>query len=1277
MSALARVLAAALRWGLGLCALVLVCAALYVSLGRQLAPLVAEYQQEVETRARDALGQPLRIGSLEGRWQGFAPLLIAHDVELGEGEQAVHLDQVRLVPDVLGSLLARQPRIANLELEGVRLALLQDEAGAWQLKGLPQRDDAPPPDIARVLEAAQALGRVSVLDSQLTVEPFGASAQTLTYINLSLRNGMRSQRLDGRLRLPDGQPLALQLRTRLQPQTWREAEAELYVSLPQSDWAQWLPASLTRDWRLERLQAGGDLWLSWAESQVQRVSARLNAAQVAGHYVEREGVALQDLSFNAHFQRSDQGFEAIVDDLAFSQGETRWGDVRVGLVQQRDNAAHEERWSLGVDRLDIAPLVPLVEALAPLPETARTLLATLKPHGRVAQLSLDYRPAREGAQRLQFAANLEAVGFAAYQASPAAENVSGSVQGDLASGELRLDARNFMLHLTTLFPEPWRYPEAHARLLWQLDDEAFTLRSPYLRVSGEEGEIAGDFLIRLRRDPAAEDYMDLRVGLREGDAAHTAKYLPTRSPGLSPALAEWLQTAIRGGRINQGFFQYQGSLNKGADAAARSLSLYFDVEGAELAFQPGWPVLREARGQVFVEDSGVRVRVPEGQILESRVSDVRADIPSVTPGQAPRLRLTAELQSSVEDALQILQQAPLGTAQTFADWQGSGALQGALDLDLPLRKGLAPTVVVDFAAEGASLNLPQPVLALSDIHGAFRYDTARGLSAPAIRAQLLGTQVQGKAIAEGRNGQAVSRLDANGRLPLATLTEWLGVRQALPLSGQLPYQLRLTLGQNNKELRVQSSLKGLAVDLPAPFGKAAGESRDAEWRMTFAGAEQGYWFDYANLASLAFAAPAGRIREGRGELRLGDGPAILPRTAGLWVRGRLSELDLSTWQTALEPYRSVDRGDAQQLLKAVQLNIARFSGFGTQIDGLAVDLQPRPAGWSLGVESVLTKGRIELPEADGVPIVANLDYLRLPAAEVRGADAEAVDTPDPLAEFDPRSVPALDLRIAQVMQGEQLLGAWSLKARPQADGVIFRDLDIGLKGLQLGGEAGWRGTPGATRSWYKGRLQGKALEDVLVAWGFAPTVTSESFRLDVDGNWPGSPAWVSLKRFSGSMDAALRKGQLVEVQGSAQALRVFGLLNFNSIGRRLRLDFSDLFGKGLSYDRIKGLLDADVGVFQTRTPITLTGPSSNLELNGTLDMVDQRIDAKALVTLPVTNNLPLAALIVGAPAIGGALFVVDKLLGDRVARFASVQYNVRGPLQEPDITFDKPFEKPQ
>ena len=149
----------------------------------------------------------------------------------------------------------------------------------------------------------------------------------------------------------------------------------------------------------------------------------------------------------------------------------------------------------------------------------------------------------------------------------------------------------------------------------------------------------------------------------------------------------------------------------------------------------------------------------------------------------------------------------------------------------------------------------------------------------------------------------------------------------------------------------------------------------------------------------------------------------------------------------------------------------------------------------------------------------------------------------------------------------------------------------------------------------------------------------------------------------------------MEVDGSAQVVRIFGLLNFNAIGRRLRLDFSDLFGKGLSYDRVKGVLNARNGVYSTSKPILMTGPSTNLEINGTLNMVTDQVNAKLLVTLPVTNNLPLAALLVGGPAAGGAMFLLNKLIGDQVSRFASVQYSIQGPWNDPKITFDKPFEK--
>ena len=92
-------------------------------------------------------------------------------------------------------------------------------------------------------------------------------------------------------------------------------------------------------------------------------------------------------------------------------------------------------------------------------------------------------------------------------------------------------------------------------------------------------------MIRLMRDPGAEDYMDLQVGLSDGDARFTAKYLPTQLPGMNKSLANWLKTAIRSGHVEQGYFQWQGSLNRGAAAEAHVMNLYFKVRDR----RPGWP----------------------------------------------------------------------------------------------------------------------------------------------------------------------------------------------------------------------------------------------------------------------------------------------------------------------------------------------------------------------------------------------------------------------------------------------------------------------------------------------------------------------------------------------------------------------------------------------------------------------------------------------------------------------------------------------------------------
>jgi uncharacterized protein (TIGR02099 family) len=1245
--------------------------ALYVSLGRQLVPLIGEYRAEVQEQAQAALDMPVQIGRLEGHWQGFTPVLLASEVMVGEGGTALRLDQVRVVPDLWASLLARSVRLAHVQLRGLQVSVVEEPAGGWRVKGLPLREEKPF-DPEQALRQLQWVQELSVLDSQLTLEPLEHPPLALTYVGISLTSQATSQRLDVRLTLPDGQAVALNLRSQTRPEQWRQASAQVYLDLPQSDWARWLPPRLLGAWHLSQARAGAQVWLDWRQGSAQSAMIHLAAPAIDSHYAERDPVQLTDLALDAWLQRSTEGYAVTVDSLQFKHAGAHW-ESRFKANQQAASPTHEERWKIQAAHVDLNALSPIALALAPLPPALASTLEHLKVRGALDNLALDVRPQASGDQRLAFSANLDRVAFEAYHGAPAAANVTGAISGDLGRGELRLATDDFMLHLDPIFAKPWFYQKAAARLTWSLDRETFTLAAPYIKVSGEEGQVAADFLIRLPFDTQREPYMDLRVGMTAGDGRFTGKYLPAV---LSPALDNWLRTAIKSGKVDEGYFQYQGSLAHAAPEHSRSISLFFKVRDAVLDFQPGWPVLSNIDGRVYVEDGSVSVLADRGQMLGTRVRDVRVDVPR-TPGDEPsHLQIAGAFDGSLQDGLKILQEAPIGTASMFAGWQGEGPLAGRLKLDIPLAKGQEPKVVVDFTTQNARLDLANPSLQLSQLSASMRFDYEKGLSSSNVSAQAFGQPVSAQIFAEGKPGVPLTRIAATSSIALKDLTDWLQFKQPLPVSGIIPYQLQVFLG-NESRLQVDSDLKGLAIDLPAPYGKTTDDGRASRFNMTLEGPERRLDFDYSVLANLAYAAPATDLASGRGELFLGEGAAQLPTAKGLRLRGTLDELDLAPWKDLAARYTGNDaQGGARQIISGVDLKVGHLTGLGVDLDQARAQLQRGDAGWKLSLDSQQMTGTVGLPDATGSPIKVDLQQLRLPPVDPKAVVVDSPpDTPDPMALIDPGKIPAVDVAIARVTQGDDWVGAWSLKLRPTAKGLAFTDVDMGLKGLQLRGTGTWEGTPGATTSWFKGRAEGQNLADVLKGWSFAPTVTSQTFSLDADGRWPGSPAWIALKRFSGSLDARLEHGQLVEVEGGAQALRVFGLLNFNAIGRRLRLDFSDLLGKGLAYDRISGVLVASEGVYVTREPIALVGPSSNFELNGTLDMVADRVDANLLVTLPISTNLPIAALLVGAPAIGGALFLVDKLLGDRVSRLASVQYRVEGPWKEPKISFDKPLQK--
>ena len=1264
MSALLPMLSRLLRASLWLLAGVLMLAALYVSLGRQFMPLVAEYRSEIEEQLQQSLQQNLQIEQLEGGWSGFSPLLTARYVTLGEGEAALQVESLDIQPDILASVLAGELRLRAVTLTGLQLQVLEDQHGHWALQGLVLQDTEQAAfHLNDFLAKLQHVGRLSVLDSRILVQAAEREPLVLTYAGFTLRQSGALRRFDLSAVLPDGEKLELSAQGQLIAGDWRKSALTLYLKIPSSNLAQWLPQQYLQNWQLTTVKAGAELWLQAAQGQVNSAALRLNTLELHGQQADAEPLQIQSHDGLAWYQRSAGVQRAWFERLLVQIDELPARDLSVLASYENADTA---QWRLALERLELADLHYVLERVVQLPAVAADVLHSMQPRGALQNLQLQWRPDAALAERLEFVSNVDNIEFSAWHDVPASSGINGLISGDLLQGELRLATDSgFSLHLANLFAKPWLYERAHAQLLWEFDDLGFTLKSPYLKVKGEEGDIAGDFLIRLFSDPAEEDYMDLRVGLRDGDASFTGKYLPTLVPDFGKDLAHWLNTAIQAGQIEQGYFQYQGSLNKGTPPESRSLSLYFAVQDARLEYQPGWPALTEATAEVMIEDSGIRISVAQGKILNSPISSAYAEIMHGAPGSIPLLELQAELQSSMDDGLYFLQKTPLALETLeFAKWRGKGSLPAVLNLQVPLAARQPVQVKVDLNAQGVELEMPDMNLHLYKLTGAFVFDSQRGLSAKKVTGQFLGQAFAGDISAQGRAGELSTHIDVRGLMPLEQLTTWAQISEPLPVTGTLPYRLRVLLEGADSQLRIDSSLLGVAIDLPAPFGKTASQESYADWRMTLAGQERRYWLDYADQASLSLAAAADNILAGRAQLRLGGGLARLPTQAGLRVTGRLNSFDLERWQAVLQRY-SVPQTEGMQFLRSAKLDLRRVQGFGLTANNLKIDYRPQQSGWQLGLESTQVQGQIVDPGAQQ-PLQVYLKHLRLPAAKKNQPEQQ-----DALADFDMRTIPALNIKIDALSMGETHLGAFALQTRPQANGVLFDQLNLSLKGLHVDGQLGWQREKGQVSSWYKGRLSGDNMADVLKAWDFAPSITSQNFRVDTHLRWSGSPAAFDLETLNGDAQVQFRKGQMSSVDGSAQALRVFGLLNFDSIGRRLRLDFSDLFGKGLAYDRIKGQLLVSKGVYRTQTPLVLEGPSSNFELDGQLNLVSDQVQAKLLVTLPLTNNLPLAAIAIGAPAVGGALFLVDRLIGDRLSRFASVTYHISGDWQQPDISLIK------
>jgi len=211
---------------------------------------------------------------------------------------------------------------------------------------------------------------------------------------------------------------------------------------------------------------------------------------------------------------------------------------------------------------------------------------------------------------------------------------------------------------------------------------------------------------------------------------------------------------------------------------------------------------------------------------------------------------------------------------------------------------------------------------------------------------------------------------------------------------------------------------------------------------------------------------------------------------------------------------------------------------------------------------------------------------------------------------------------------------------------------------------------------FNGLLTAGDLADVLPQWGYEGGLNSKKASLQLAVQWPGSPAEMDMDSFNGNMEMKLKKGRFLSVSKSASgALRIVGALNISELMRRLTLDFSDIYKKGLTYDSISGSFDMDQGVLTTHKPLEMKSPSSHFVFTGVIDVPQNQLDMEMTATLPVSKNLPWIAAIAGGLPVAAGVYVANKIFEDQVNRFSSAVYEIKGTLDEPEIKFKRVFEK--
>lgn len=1265
-------------WGIVLVLLILV--ALYVVIGRQLVGSVSDYRDQLEGVLSERLGQPVRIERLEGAWQELDPVIRLSGIEvLPQGvsdEAAAHIESMRIRLDSFSSLLRQRLIFREFVASGLDLTLEQLPSGAMTIQGIPlahsslldqddaQKDNRGPR--AWIDKLGSILSDPSVQLNQLRLGLKTPDEDLRTFfipqVDLLYRRGVFSA--SGRAMQPGSTTQLARFNLEGEHFFRGDFDGRLYLDI---DSGRLFDALMARyDWQ-ERAIVGveteAQAWLHFAAGELQSVNAQVSVPHLQFRARGESQAPIEDVRVHIGWHHLDGGgWQANIENLSW-----RWSGEVVAPINLR--LTHDESWEVRADSLPLGMLRRMTLALAPLNDAVLRPLANYQPGGTLRNLVV--RTPADGTFSL--AAELVDVSVDAHDGAPGAEGLNGTLSMTESAGRVHVDTSQVTLGFPELFAGYWQMDSIKTQVNWSIDGGRKRVWSDRIDI-GYQGETRLEGAFELVLNDPGDDTLSMRVGSWNAKASMLAEFIPVKE--VDQAFYDWITQAVEQADVTEGWFYGHGQINKGAPEGSFTASMRYQFENGRLRYDEAWPVITEAAGTVEVQNAQANIEIASGMTsgLQLEPSTVTVD----GDAKPAKVAISTAAQFSGTDVAHWLDVSPLGelTGDATADLHLEGDFHLDLGIDLTLADEIETAVDVALNTSGARVAYAEGKAVWQEVSGSVNYSSTDGFSGESLTARFLDSPVE-LTLSRSASG-APLRITQTGRLAVADLAREFEVSPPPGVSGRASYSAHLDLSASGAtSLVISSSLANVAVEWPEPLGKALGESVPFELIVSWGEDDRmllsGHWAD-----RLAYRLRWGPERFERGRLELGAATTSLSGAPGLEVVGQVSHLDVAEWRDALNQHGlGVDRGDGQaelgvpDWLNRIMVDIGAAEVAGQQFNDTMLIVVPQSSGWAITLDGEDIAGKITLP-ADEQPVKVDFDHVVLVTED---DDSPSASSKTPFSERGIANWPDVDVAIGDLRLNGRDYGAWSFLLRPSPVSLGIQQLKGEVGSLVFDGGVVWSALDGNEQTQVNGTLSGGNLADISPWIEGSVPLRNKKTAIEVDLGWAGAPANGSLKTIEGTLGFRLDDGVILESNNTAQIFRVFGILNSDTLLRRLQLDFSDLYEAGVAFDAISGTARLGSGILSWDPELQIVGPSGAFKLTGYTDLVKETLNMRLVVVLPLTQNLPLAAILMGAaPPIGGALFVLDKVLGDPLSRLTSATYSVEGTWDEPDVDLRNVFD---